>query len=43
MFWNIVIVAGLIAFWTHYIINHRKIREKIDGKNIKGFLKRYLM
>lgn len=31
MVWNIVIAVGLIAFWTHYIINHGKIREKIDG------------
>lgn len=31
MVWNIVIVVGLIVFWTHYIINHIKIREKIDG------------
>lgn len=31
MFWSIVIAVGLIAFWTHYIINLGKIREKIDG------------
>lgn len=31
MFWNIVILAGMILFVIYYIINHKKIREKIDG------------
>lgn len=31
MFWSIVIGVCLIIFWTHYIITHIKIREKIDG------------
>lgn len=31
MFWNVIVGAFLILFLVYYIINHRKIREKIDG------------